>query len=269
MRPTNIFSEKISAKTNLSILLIIIVGIALVGTSIVLLMDRDEQDRPLTGELPGGKLSATSGDAIPEEPVVVNEPIAKTRQPLESSHETVYAGLLKERGVLFGFTRHPDGRPVSGAAVTILRQWTGSNVPKRDNETLFTAKSAGDGWFLFRGLPKGAYSLIARTHEMAGFASASINDDSPPARGMNREHDLVMRPCGSISGRVFGPGSNPLKAALIRPAEPFAKYALNSSNCLSQFRALSDESGSFLLDRLPQGRYGLVIGGRLRSAGLE
>jgi hypothetical protein len=123
----------------------------------------------------------------------------------------------------------------------------------------YNVVSDGDGLFAFERLPGGTYILSA---DRAGFLTANYGVRFLPAgepirlsAGESRSLEFTLMPRASISGRVLGPGAEPLPGARVE-AWKWAWLAQSGQRTLRVVdRTMSDDHGNFHLNRLETGSY--------------
>lgn len=149
-------------------------------------------------------------------------------------------------GSIAGVVLHPSGEPQPGAAVSLLRERPlGGRLPQR----YFSEVSETDasGRFLFRGLPRGTYRVLAGLGPGIGQASAeSVRLESGQARD---DLELALTPGGGFAGRVLDLDGLPVAGAavFVRDAEG---RLMNPTSI-----HYSDSAGLFRYDGLPAGEY--------------
>jgi hypothetical protein len=143
------------------------------------------------------------------------------------------------------------GEAVSGASVHLrLGGYRGG---------IYNLVSDSEGLFAFVGLAPGSYIVSA---DRAGFLSANYGVKFLPAgepirltAGESRTLEFTLMPRASISGRVLGPGVEPLPGARVE-AWRWAWLPQSGQRTLRVVdRTMSDDHGNFHLNRLETGSY--------------
>lgn len=146
-------------------------------------------------------------------------------------------------------------QPVAGARVTL------APVEHRDQRIPFVTGS--DGRFVFAGMPRGKYELMAqrrgflvhRYHQHAAFSSALVAGPGQQTEGIV----LPLSPPAVIFGKVVDDAGEPVAEAVVE---------LLSSNLVGGRRRLvtatvkqTDDTGEYRFASLPDGTYYLAVSG--------
>lgn len=248
-----------SAKPILVLAVVLVFGGAIVVLSIAFLSDPDDQDTD-----PSGTSASMTGDVLVEGEKV--EPFQEKgrieQQPRErigGEEPLTRLDCLRQPETVCGFILDPEGNPISGAQVAAIRQWIIGRIPEEDGKTISTTQTGDDGWYVFRNLPAGKYSVFAEKEGEAGFGKALVRDLKIRLPELNPECNILMKPCGSIQGRVIRPDGHPASGASVSPAEPHIDIDVNAPLPIGATPARTDEAGVFSLHGLPQGGYTLVV----------
>jgi RNA polymerase sigma factor (sigma-70 family) len=139
-----------------------------------------------------------------------------------------------------------DGMPVAGAQVVAGQHITGSGTALYIPTESFAAQettSGEDGRFSLSGFSRGALVVIA---EREGRGRSSTISITPGPQ--NSEVELVLRPAGSLEGRIT------------RDGRPFADTVVIASPelGLNNFFVVSGQDGRYALDSLTPGSYLLI-----------
>lgn len=146
----------------------------------------------------------------------------------------------------------PDGRPVRARIALAAPQWS-ANAPPRDFFALDHDERVtdGDGRCVWPDLPAGKRVVAARAFA-ASLAEAvgadAVVEVEIPASGRVEAGPLVIRPAGTVAGRVRAQRGPPLAGMLVRVEGGGASRA-----------ATTDLEGRYVVRGLPPGRYVVTV----------
>ncbi len=148
------------------------------------------------------------------------------------------------------------GQPVAGASVAIAPTAQGT-----DREITQTVITGADGRFLFAGLSRGKYSLMAAAHgsmlqyfERHGMYATAI----AAGPDLDSEH-LVFRlqPDASIEGAVTDENNDPVQNATVRLFQQSMEDGRQKT--IPMDRGQTDDQGQFRIGHLAPGTYYLAV----------
>ncbi len=243
--------------------------VTLVGLGTVRLTVRDAGGEPAVnvrttldarGVFPQQRVAITDADGVVEIDEVLAGPFAVAAlDPLTGLAGAVDSTLLADEvlslelrlesaGSIAGIAFGPDG--VSGVRNIRIRL-----TPSGRQTTTDAA-----GRFRFDVLPVAAGPYRIEAFDGVGTRRAVVNDIDLGAHGEVIERNLVLAGSGTVTGTVLGPDGEPVSGAAI---------TVDSAVVGAPRRfAATDSDGSWLIDRVPQGRFTVSASLRgLRQAG--
>jgi hypothetical protein len=181
-------SDHRGGSSRVGLLSIVVVTVVLAGALFVWLSGRSS--RP---SAPGG--------------AAATPPVAGRSRQLQQADE----GESGEGGTVEGRVVGPDGRPVSGAAVTAVRQWKRDDQPPAMRSPMSRATTtAGDGAFRLDLPASGTFTLAAAAGGFSGAFQGGI-EVAPRARIGGVELRLGKPGAGAVlSGRLLDAGGGPI-----------------------------------------------------------
>lgn len=144
-----------------------------------------------------------------------------------------------------GIVVDEQGRPISGAMVEIRR-------PGRLGDE-FTTQTTDDGRFRFGGVTPGRWMVAIQPERHApAFGPVVATQDRPV------ENQYVAGPGSYISGKVIGPGGEPVARAAVGWAQPVDERGHAVEGLELGRMTNTAEDGTFRLGPLSQGEYSLT-----------
>jgi hypothetical protein len=158
------------------------------------------------------------------------------------------------------------GKPIAGIKVEV--------VPEKSTEPIVTGATDEHGTVLISGLMVGQYHLTA-SHDDCDAGKEWIEVVAVPDAKTKKRFDFqwadrsyqTRRVAGTLSGTVPGNTGNKLMDILHPKETSFPGVSITLKNAFSDdtYQTVSDSTGTFLLDGVPDGIYVLTIGGGLAS----
>jgi len=152
-----------------------------------------------------------------------------------------------------------SGQPVPGASVAIAPASQGS-----DREVSKSVRTGADGRFVFAGLSRGKYSLMATAH---GFTLQYFEHHDPYATAIAVGPDLNsdqlvfrLQPDASIEGQVTDENNEPVQNALVRLFRTSTEEGQQKTLPINQ--AQTDDTGQYRIGHLAPGTYCLSVSAR-------
>ncbi|MBU0755858.1 MAG: carboxypeptidase regulatory-like domain-containing protein, partial [Planctomycetes bacterium] len=205
----------------------------------------------------GGEKTGQNADALCESAISAANASgegAENTQPIRDDRERIAGPAGEEKlavdpghTLIEGFTVLHDGAPVACASIKATRIGSlDENLPPGEYVT-FQTISDGEGWFAFKEIPPGTYAFAAVLDGFSGYEHVLVARRCDHPEGCRNKLELMLKPSGSICGRVVGPDRAPIKGAYVLPTEMCAAYGITG------------EEGSFELTDLQAGVYTLVV----------
>jgi len=164
---------------------------------------------------------------------------------------------LRRAGRITGRVFGSDGQPAVFAGVSVRSDATSSRVSDSSGwvlgDTARTTDSHGD--FEFDSLSPGSYRIEVGWSDPARGGEASRSGIALAEGGCVENIVIRIERPGRIEGRVIGPDERPASDVFVSATE--AETRISRSNV-----AKTDESGRFLLERVPPGDILLVVQGQ-------
>jgi hypothetical protein len=183
--------------------------------------------------------------ASPEESARVEESAA-VRERLEGDAALSEMSSEPGRAVLEGFAIFSKGDPAASARIEAVRYKDLDDCLPHDSWETFETMSAADGWFAFKNIPPGGYSVQGVMEGFAGHLKVSAAGCADHPDGRPVKHRLVLKQSGTIQGRVTGPGDKPISGALVSVSD------------IPAAAARTDEEGRFALADLVAGVHTII-----------
>jgi hypothetical protein len=158
---------------------------------------------------------------------------------------------LAGTGRIAGRVLTASGAPVEGASVATFYF---TQQPRAEHR--FDAVSGADGTYVLDGLPAGTFRVIARKPGFSGMTTqpGQIRDGTVvtlDAGGAVSGIDIVLRPTGTIAGRVRRPDGTPVANAIVA-----AQIRQPDGMLLGvQQGVKTGPDGAYLLENVPQASY--------------
>ncbi|NVB85383.1 MAG: sigma-70 family RNA polymerase sigma factor [Kofleriaceae bacterium] len=150
--------------------------------------------------------------------------------------------MLSPEAVVAGRVVAPDGTPAASVKVWLEPDLVDTDPPG-ERSTLVAAQTDGEGRFRITGVAGGPHRLFA-----AGRASSGGPIELAVAPGETRDVEVVARSAGILRGRVTQ-GGVPVAGIRVEASRP--TWLVSSVEMGGS--AISQQDGSFVLDRLPLG----------------
>ena len=185
----------------------------------------------------------------------VNTGSATTDVPQGEGDIDLGAFTLVPGAEIDGIVNDPDGQPVSGATVQVMRFG-----PDRDQER--TTTTDGDGRFRITGLP---HELVDVTVQADGYPTFVL----PGARPATGELIVIELAAGaSLAGRVVGASGNGVAGASVR-LKPDITTRLRSHISSRDTFKRTDADGRFRFDHVIAGTWSLEASAGATAAKIE
>jgi hypothetical protein len=157
-------------------------------------------------------------------------------------------------------------KPIAGIKVQV--------VPEKSDEPAFIGTTDERGTVLIQGLPVGRYHLTASYEDFEAGKEWIEVVAVPDAKAKKRFDfqwadwsDQTRRVAGSLTGLVPGDTGNKLMD-IVHPREtvyPGVAITLKGAFSDNEYHTVSDSTGTFFIDNVPDGIYILTIAGGMRS----
>jgi protocatechuate 3,4-dioxygenase beta subunit len=238
---------KCSARANPLLILVVLFGIAIIAGFLILIM---ESEGPATdGVSPDyakGGAGRTPVDSIAEESIESDSQQEGAREQLMPGEGRTRIPGEKGFETLKGLVINESGAAVAGVQVKAVRIGSPDGPMGQGAFRIFKTTSAADGTFGLASMPIGTYSLAAVQGGLAGNARAFVANRRSHPTGVSRSCEIVLKPSGTIDGRVLGPDGAPIQSAVVEPGAMQAAFSM------------TDGEGRFVLEDLVQGVYAVA-----------
>ncbi|MHC4945661.1 MAG: carboxypeptidase regulatory-like domain-containing protein, partial [Planctomycetota bacterium] len=226
---------------------IVLFGIAIIAGTLAIVVPtsfkpagRQAQKSAATSQ--ASVVPATAGAAKQEKE---QEPAA-ARERLEGEADGADLPAEPGRAVLEGFAIFSAGDPAPGARIKAVRYKDLDDYLPFDSCETFETVAAEDGWFAFKNIPPGGYSVLGVMEGFAGHLKVTAAGRADHPQGMPIKHRLILKQSGTIQGCVVGSGVKPLSGAHVMASD------------IPASSILTDEEGRFILSDLVAGVYSII-----------
>lgn len=157
-------------------------------------------------------------------------------------------------------------KPIAGIEIQV--------VPEGSSETIYSGVTDRQGTVLIQGLKPGAYFLTASHRDFeAGEVLLEVADSTVAAAKKRLDFQWAdsayqsRRVAGTLTGFVPGDTGNAIMNLVHPRVTLYAGVAITLKNAFSddEYRTISDSSGLFILEPVPDGIYVLTIDGGMKS----